>query len=134
MKTTILSLLLLLCFCCIQCTKVVEPVETVDSEPLDLDGIVSLSYTTTEDDEVLVISFNFLIEVPSHTVINIRNVTGYVVKDLFDGQLEIGLTSISWDLTNNDGDGVIKGPYLLYVKSNGHEGIRSFTNCLADCY
>ena len=47
----------------------------------------------------------------------VTNATGYHVRTLWDGELEAGVHTLLWDGTNDDGESLRNGVYLLHLSA-----------------
>ena len=50
--------------------------------------------------------------------LTIMNATGYTVR-IYTGTASAGITTITWDLTNNDNKGIKEGIYIYEAESGG---------------
>lgn len=57
---------------------------------------------------------------------DIRNVAGYHVKTLYSGAAEAGWIKLSWDMTNDDGEGVTGGIYFAHAEVRSWKGNAGF--------
>ena len=56
---------------------------------------------------------NFFIPEKNNIVINIYNIKGDKIKNLFNGDIETGYHSINWDGKNDNGNKLPSGVYFL---------------------
>ena len=66
--------------------------------------------------------------------INIRGITGYKIKTVFDGDVDAGTVSVNWDGTNDDGELVLDGFYLTEAICGESKAYKVQLYCLTpDC-
>jgi flagellar hook assembly protein FlgD len=56
-----------------------------------------------------------------HLYFEVTNATGYHVKTLVDDELEAGAHEVIWDATNDDGEGISSGIYLIHLATSDYE-------------
>ena len=89
-----------------QDVRLVEPSE----------GVVSkLTITTDYSATMPETNIEFTVPEGGYVFIEATNATGYSIKVLVDGEIEAGTHTVFWDLTNEDGDVVEPGIYMMHL-------------------
>jgi len=93
-------------------TLVVEPTQPTEEMPC---GTITLFQNIIYPEEGKFLSIHYSLYMQMAVVVKIYNRNGTLVKTIADDQ-ESGDMNISWDGTNDSGQTVSSGIYLLYVK------------------
>lgn len=104
----------------------------LESTPPD-DLSLKISYNYDTDQSFPAPTIDFAIPTASRVYLEVMNVTGYTVKVLADDYFEAGNHSVEWDVTNEDGEMVKMGIYIIYLKAGNYVDWDVKFLCFEDC-
>jgi hypothetical protein len=77
----------------------------------------SMSVSSPAEAEAIHFIIEIALPLAGHLTVDVYSATGYFMKNVFDGYVEAGVSSIVWEGINSSGETVNDGLYIIEAKS-----------------